>query len=120
ERDPVPLCRLFLQLFLSTSCQLVVLCTPVVLGWFPGGGEPTRFFETVERREQGSGLDAERPLRHLADPARHAETVKLARCERLENQQVERPLKKAGGRARHGSIEGRQDYEGLPIELSTD
>src|SRR5207302_1361147 len=75
EGDALPAFRLGLQLPAPGARQLVVLRAPLVLGVAPLGGEPTLFFQAIERGKQRAGLDDERAVRDLLDAAGDPEAV---------------------------------------------
>ena len=101
ERDLVPLRGFLAELFAARAGERVVLRAPVVLRRLPGGSQPSGFFQTVQCRKQGTGLDDERPVRELFDAARDAKAVELSGRERLQDEQVEGALQQCGRSARH-------------------
>lgn len=118
NRDAIPLRGFLRELPTSGAGQRVVLGPAVVLGGLPVGLEPTGLLETVERREQRTGLNAERTGSHLLDTSRHTKAVQLAGAECLEDQQIEGALQQGGSRVRQGQLLSKVDTSiGLtPIE----
>ncbi len=92
DRDALPLLGFGLELTAAGLRQLIELRAAAVLGFTPRGAEPAGFFEAMEGGEERSRFHLERPLGDLLDPPRHAEPVQLAGRERLQDQQIERPL----------------------------
>ena len=54
--------------------------------------KPGSLFHPVQGREERAGFDYESPLRKLFDAARDAQPVQRPEGQRLQHEQVERPL----------------------------
>src|SRR2546423_781717 len=89
-----PLRTLFRQLLLSCGRQLVKFCPLLVFGDSPFRFNPLLFFQAVQRRIQRTGIDLQQLARPIPD--RHADPIAVLRSplQRLQNQQVQRPLQK--------------------------
>src|SRR5579871_3046456 len=70
-RQPLPLCRLGLQLLTPQRRQRVILRPPVILRSPPFRFDPPAIFKTVQRRIQRALADLQRLARALLNPLRH-------------------------------------------------
>ena len=88
----LPIGELRIDLAPTHSRQLVVLRASTILRLAPLRGEPSPFFQAMQRGEQGSRLDVERTASNLLDASRDADAVVWLEQERTQDQKVERSL----------------------------
>src|SRR5215468_8509344 len=100
-REPPPVLGLFSQLFAPGSGQFVILRLPVVFRHAPLGVDPPPLFQPQQRRIERPLVDDERPAGNLLNALGDAPAVHRLEGERLENEQVQRPLQKVRFRFGH-------------------
>src|SRR5262245_1643328 len=88
DRDPVPLRRFFPELLPPRLREAVVFRPAIVLRPLPARLEPAGLLQSMQRREERTGLHHERPLSDLRNPARDAEPVQLACRQGLEDEEI--------------------------------
>ena len=93
-RDLSPLGGARTQLGAALRGERVALDVLAELGSSPLGGDPPAALHPMERRIEGSLLDAQNVGRGLFNPARDAVAMAGAGGERAEDQEVERALRK--------------------------
>ena len=83
---------LSLKLSASGSRQSIVLRPAIVFGHAPLGGDPRALFHAMERGVQRAVFNAQLVVGCLADPFRDGVAVHRTPRERLQDEEVERPL----------------------------
>jgi len=79
------LLALRLELFATGSGQAIKLCSAIVIGWSPRGGDKAARFEAMEGRVQSAGGDGEHVAGQQLDTLHDVPAVEAAGTEQSQD-----------------------------------
>src|SRR6185437_3874814 len=91
---PIPVVRFRLEPPSARRCEPIILRFALVLRFAPFARKPALMFEPIERRIKRALLNFQPVFRNLLDAQQNPVAVQRAQRHSLENEHVQRPLKK--------------------------